>query len=201
MTLIEFPLLFLVPLLPLIGAVYSGLFGLKLQRRWGEKVIHIPTVTLPWLSFVVVLVGFLKLAGSEHEHPGALYQRLWTWFDVGQFKIEVAYVFDRLSAVMCLVVTFVGSLIHLYSVGYMKDDPSYFRFFSYLNLFLFSMLTLVLADNLILLFVGWEGVGLCSYLLISFWYTDVEKAKAGMKAFIVNRVGDAGFVVGTALLF
>ena len=199
MTSVPSTLLFLIPLLPLLGAMCAGLFGARLQRRWGEKVIHIPTVALPWISFLVVAVSFVQLVNAGPE--AYLHQRLWTWFDIGPFKLDIAFTFDRLSAVMCAVVTFVGSLIHVYSVGYMRGDRSYFRFFSYLNLFLFSMLILVLGDSLIMVFVGWEGVGLCSYLLIAFWYTDAEKAKAGMKAFITNRVGDAGFVLGIALLF
>ena len=108
---------------------------------------------------------------------------------------------DPLSMMMVLIITFVGTLIHVYSVGYMADEPSYWRFFAYLNLFVFSMLLLVLGDNFVVMFFGWEGVGLCSYLLIGFWYTDIEKAKAGMKAFVVNRVGDFGFILGLFLLF
>lgn len=199
MTSVRTPLLFLIPLLPLLGAMCAGLFGAWLQRRWGERSISIPTVALPWLSFLSVAASFAHLVEAGPE--AYLHQRLWTWFDVGPFKADVAFTFDRLSAIMCTVITFVGGLIHVYSTGYMKGDPSYFRFFSYLNLFLFSMLVLVLGDSLLTVFVGWEGVGLCSYLLISFWYTDTEKAKAGMKAFVTNRVGDAGFILGVGLLF
>ena len=108
---------------------------------------------------------------------------------------------DPLTLVMCFVVTFVGTLIHLYSIGYMREEPGYWRFFSYLNLFMFSMLVLVLGDNFVLMFVGWEGVGLCSYLLISFWYKEHKNAVAGMKAFVVNRIGDFGFMIGVFLLF
>jgi NADH-quinone oxidoreductase subunit L len=119
---------------------------------------------------------------------------------VGPFQVEAGLALDRLAAVMCLIVTGVGSLIHLYSTGYMRDDPGYARYFSYLNLFLAAMLILVLADNLLLMFVGWEGVGLCSYLLIGFWFEDPQKAYAGKKAFIVNRIGDFGFLIGIFLL-
>ncbi len=191
--------LVLIPVFPLVGAIYAGAFGLRLHRRFGEGAIHWPTVTLPWLSFVVAAIGFVKLAGLGHG--GALYVKLWAWMPIGDLDVDLALIMDRLSAVMVLVVTFVGSLIHIYSIGYMKGDPGYWRFFAYLNLFMFSMLTLVLADNFVLMFVGWEGVGLCSYLLISFWYRDVEKAKAGMKAFVVNRIGDAGFTLGLFLVF
>ncbi len=199
MKLIHFSGLFLIPLFPLIGAFYAGAFGLKIHRRFGEKAIHFPTVILPWCSFVVAVAAVIRLATSGHET--ALVQHLWQWLHFESLDADLAFQMDRLSAVMVLVVTFVGSLIHVYSIGYMHDDPSYWRFFSYLNLFMFSMLTLVLADNFLLMFVGWEGVGLCSYLLISFWYTDVEKAKAGMKAFVVNRIGDAGFSLGLFLVF
>ncbi len=119
---------------------------------------------------------------------------------MGDFKISLSLQFDALTSIMLLFITFVASLIHIYSVGYMHEDEGFIKFFSYLNLFLFSMLTLVLGDNLIVLFIGWEGVGLCSYLLISFWYTDKEKAEAGKKAFITNRIGDAGFLVGIFIL-
>jgi NADH-quinone oxidoreductase subunit L len=199
MALTDYPLLAWIPLLPLLGAAYSGFFGARLARRWGERAVHLPTVALPWASFVLALLGFIALVRGDHET--VLHHRVWTWMDVGALHVDLAFLLDRLSAVMCLVVTFVGSLIHVYSTGYMRGDPGYFRFFSYLNLFMFSMLVLVLGDSLLLLFVGWEGVGLCSYLLISFWYTDLEKARAGMKAFVVNRIGDAGFVLGMFLLF
>jgi NADH-quinone oxidoreductase subunit L len=196
---VEVPWLWLIPALPLLGATYAGLLGAGIQRRWGQRAIHLPTVLLPWLSFALVVLGFFRLlAGSPQD---ALHQRLWTWLDLGLLKLDIAFTLDRLSVVMCLVITFVGSLIHVYSTGYMRKDPGYARFFAYLNLFLAAMLILVLADNLLLMFVGWEGVGLCSYLLIGFWYSDLEKARAGMKAFVVNRVGDAGFVVGLSLLF
>jgi NADH-quinone oxidoreductase subunit L len=199
MHLQSFPLLFLIPLLPAIGALYNGLLGLRMQRRFGPAAVHLPAVILPWGSFVVALAGFISLASAGHNV--SLYQNLWGWIRVGVLQADFAFQMDRLSAVMCLVVTFVGSLIHVYSIGYMHGDRSYWRFFCYLNLFMFSMLILVLADNFLLMFVGWEGVGLCSYLLISFWYHEREKAVAGMKAFVVNRIGDFGFTLGMLLLF
>jgi NADH-quinone oxidoreductase subunit L len=199
MHLQSFPLLFLIPLLPALGALWNGLVGLRMQRRFGEAGVHWPAVVLPWASFVIAAGAFVTLAGAGHGV--ALYQKLWSWIPIGLLQADVAFTMDRLSGVMCLVVTFVGSLIHVYSVGYMRKDPSYWRFFCYLNLFMFAMLVLVLADNFLLMFVGWEGVGLCSYLLISFWYQDREKAAAGMKAFVVNRVGDFGFSLGVFLLF
>jgi NADH-quinone oxidoreductase subunit L len=125
----------------------------------------------------------------------------YTWAAFGGQPFEIAFQFDRLSAVMTLIVTGIGSLIHVYSTGYMKDDPGYARYFAYLNLFLFFMLLLVLGKSLLVLFTGWEGVGLASYLLIGFWFEDADKARAGKKAFITNRVGDAGFLLGMFLLY
>ncbi|MBI5490775.1 MAG: NADH-quinone oxidoreductase subunit L [Deltaproteobacteria bacterium] len=177
----------------------NGLFGSRIQRRFGETGIWVTAVLLPWTSAAIAAWAFVTLARSGQE--AVMYVRLWGWLHVGWLDADVAFTMDRLSGVMCLVVTFVGSLIHVYSIGYMRGDPGYWRFFAYLNLFMFAMLTLVLADNFLLMFVGWEGVGLCSYLLISFWYRDKEKAVAGMKAFVVNRIGDAGFVLGLFLLF
>jgi NADH:ubiquinone oxidoreductase subunit 5 (subunit L)/multisubunit Na+/H+ antiporter MnhA subunit len=200
MELHPFPALALIPLLPLLGAVYCGLLGWLFQRRFGRAAVHLPAVLLPVLSFVLAVWGFLTLASLPGEQTG-LYASLWKWLAVGPLEVDMAFVMDRLSSVMCLVVTGVGSLIHIYSMGYMAKDQAYWRYFSYLNLFMFAMLVLVLGDSFLTMFIGWEGVGLCSYLLIAFWYTDREKAAAGMKAFVVNRVGDAGFVLGMAMLF
>jgi NADH-quinone oxidoreductase subunit L len=199
MHLVPFPLLALIPLFPLLGAVYCGLVGCGLFKKYGEGAIHWPAILLPWGSFAITVAAVITLAGAGHG--AVLHQRLWDWFRIGSLSVDAAFQIDRLSAVMCLVVTFVGSLIHVYSRGYMKDDPGYWRFFSNLNLFMFSMLVLVLGDNLLVMFVGWEGVGLCSYLLIGFWYRERKNAVAGMKAFIVNRIGDYGFTLGVFLLF
>ncbi len=193
--------LWLIPAFPLTGAVINGL----LRRRLPERLIHFIGCASVFIAFVVSLGGFFTLIQIEAPHDQLLIQSLYQWlltvWDPGRFSLEVAFRLDPLSAVLCLVVTGVGFLIHLYSVGYMSGDESQGRYFAYLNLFTFSMLLLVLADNLLLMFVGWEGVGLCSYLLIGFWFSDLEKAQAGMKAFIVNRVGDFGFFVGLMLLF
>jgi NADH-quinone oxidoreductase subunit L len=199
MHLQNFPLLFLIPTLPLIGAAYCAFLGLRMQRRFGESGVHLPAIILPWISFAISLIAFLTLAGAGPK--AAMVQRLWSWFHVGTLEVELAFLMDPLSGVMCLIVTFVGSLIHVYSRGYMKGDPSYWRFFSHLNLFMFAMLVLVLGDNFLVMFVGWEGVGLCSYLLIGFWYRERKNAVAGMKAFVVNRIGDFGFSLGLFLLF
>src|SRR5579863_4871634 len=122
-------------------------------------------------------------------------------FTAGDIQVNLSFALDPLSMMMTLIITFIGTLIHVYSIGYMADEPAYWRFFCYLNLFVFSMLLLVMGDNFVLMFFGWEGVGLCSYLLISFWYDKVENARAGMKAFVVNRFGDFGFVLGLFMLF
>ncbi len=192
--------IFLIPLFPLIGAAVNGILGYWIYKKFGEKGIHTIAVTAVILSFLVTFYGYLKLLGMPPE-ARKMVNPLYTWLSAGPFKAQMAFWFDQLSAVMALTVTFVGSLIHIYSIGYMHKDKSYWRYFAYLNLFMFSMLVLVLANNAILMFVGWEGVGLCSYLLIGFWFTDREKAVAGMKAFITNRVGDFAFIAGLGILF
>lgn len=188
-------LLWLIPVLPLLGAFINGAFGLKIHRRYGEKPIHVVAILMPGLSFVIAAYYFLQMTALAPEQRQML-NHLYDWIRIGDFNLPLAFWFDPLSGAMTLMVTFVGTLIHIYSVGYMHKDDSYWRFFAYMNLFMFSMLTLILGDNFVLMFVGWEGVGLCSYLLISFWYRDLKNAGAGMKAFITNRVGDFGFIIG-----
>jgi NADH-quinone oxidoreductase subunit L len=194
-------IIWMIPCLPLAGAVVNGLLGKKLP----ERVVHVVGCASVLLSFGITGAAFFTLLRIEEPAQRLVIQSLGQWllttWDQGRFGLELAFRLDPLSTVMCLVVTGVGFLIHLYSVGYMAGDDSQPRYFAYLNLFTFSMLLLVLGDNLLLMFVGWEGVGLCSYLLIGFWFTDLEKAQAGMKAFLVNRVGDFGFFVGLMLLF
>jgi len=193
--------LWLIPALPLMGAAVTGL----LRRKLPPRHIHIIACGTVLSAFVLSAVGFLTLLQIPEPQQRLVIQSLYQWiltvWQHGRFSLEVAFRLDPLSVSLCLVITGVGFLIHLYSVGYMAGDESEGRYFAYLNLFTFAMLLLVLGDNLLLLFVGWEGVGLCSYLLIGFWFTDLEKARAGMKAFIVNRVGDFGFFVGLMLLF
>ena len=187
--------LWLIPVLPLVGAFINGAFGLKIYRRYGEKPIHSIAVFFPAVSFFITGYYFIQLM----QQPAELRQMLcyvFDWIRIGSFAIPMSFWFDPLSAVMTLMITFVGTLIHIYSIGYMHKDPGYWRFFAYMNLFMFSMLTLILSDNFLLMFVGWEGVGLCSYLLISYWYQDLKNARAGMKAFITNRIGDFGFTIG-----
>jgi NADH-quinone oxidoreductase subunit L len=188
-----------IPILPLITAAVGGLFGARIQRRMGEGAISALACTPILLAFLLACYAFMNVAGLHH-HPYLL-DRVAPWISVGNMRADIAFAVDPLTAVMMLIITGIGGLIHVYSTGYMHGDQAYWRFFAYLNLFMFAMLTLVMGDNLLLMFVGWEGVGLCSFALIGFWYEDPEKARAGNKAFIVNRVGDFGFLLGIFLLF
>jgi len=190
----------LIPLLPLLGAVVLGLGGAPIQRRFGERGIAVVACATVALSLALSLTAFIELT-SMAPADRTLLASLFPWIHVGILQVDVAFVVDPLSAVMILVVTGIGGLIHVYATGYMHGDQGYWRFFMYLNLFTFAMLTLVLGDSLLLMFVGWEGVGLCSWGLIGFWHKEIANAQAGNKAFIVNRVGDFGFVLGIFLLF
>ncbi|HJU12096.1 MAG TPA: proton-conducting transporter membrane subunit, partial [Candidatus Binataceae bacterium] len=189
-----------IVLLPLIGATLNFLLGATLQKRFGRRAVSIIGCGVVVASFVLGLYAFLRMLAVP---PGNRFMldHLWRWFDIGGLQLDVAFWLDPLSMVMVLIVTGVGGLIHIYSTGYMHDDRSYWRFFAWLNLFTFAMLTLVLADNLWLMFVGWEGVGLCSFALIGFWYSVHNNTAAGNKAFIFNRVGDWAFVVALFSLF
>ncbi|HWO42668.1 MAG TPA: NADH-quinone oxidoreductase subunit L [Candidatus Eisenbacteria bacterium] len=186
--------------LPLIGAVVNGLLGAPIQKRFGKGAIGALACAPVVAAFGLSLVAFSQLASLPPEQR-FLIDRLYTWVGLGSLRVDMAFAVDPLSAVMILIVTGIGGLIHIYATGYMHDDRAFWRFFAFLNLFTAAMLTLVTADNLLLMFVGWEGVGLCSYALIGFWYQDHANARAGNKAFIVNRVGDFGFVLGMFLLF
>jgi NADH-quinone oxidoreductase subunit L len=188
-------LLTVIVLLPLAGFLLNGLLG----RRLGKGFVTLVGCGLPVLAFLATLraFGHLQDAGPD----AALIEHFYRWAAIGEHSFDISFYFDRLTAVMTLIITGVGSLIHVYSTGYMKDDAGYARYFAYLNLFLFFMLLLVLGRSLLVCFVGWEGVGLASYLLIGFWFEDPAKAAAGKKAFITNRVGDAGFLLGMFLLY
>ncbi|HJU12691.1 MAG TPA: NADH-quinone oxidoreductase subunit L, partial [Candidatus Binataceae bacterium] len=190
----QFPALGLILFFPLIGVVFNVFFG----RRAGRAVVNFVAPGVIFLAFAVSLSAFGLLLTMPRGAAFSLI--LWPWIHAGGFHVDIALRFDALTAVMALVVTGVGAFIHLYSDGYMAEDQDYARFFAYMNLFALSMLVLVLADNLLLMFVGWEGVGLCSYLLIAFWYDNPEFAYNGRKAFIANRIGDAGFVLGILTL-
>ena len=190
-------LLWAIVLLPLAGFLVNGMAAFLAP---GRKVI--PTIVGPGvlgLAFAIALVNFFGVFGSGLHEP--IVESYFEWLPVGQLQVDAALQLDALSMIMTLIVTGVGFLIHVYSVGYMSEDPGYARYFAYLNLFVFFMLVLVLGASYPVMFVGWEGVGLCSYLLIGFWFKDREKADAGKKAFIVNRVGDAGFLIAMFLLF
>jgi NADH-quinone oxidoreductase subunit L len=186
------PYLWLIPVLPLAGAAINGFLGHKSSK----KAVTTVALVFPALAFALALKVALGFSSAAAPYVFDLAH----WIRSGTFSVDFAFYVDQLSLVMLLVVTGVGFLIHVYSVGYMADDPSYYRFFSYLNLFMFFMLTLILANNYLLMFVGWEGVGLASYLLIGFWFNKDSAASAGKKAFIVNRIGDFGFLIGLFLL-
>src|SRR5271156_3728539 len=187
---VEFPALVLILLFPAIGVVFNLFFG----ARWGRAAVNVVGPGVMFLAFGVATWAFWTLLGIPVG--GALAQHLWGWIEGGPFHAELGLRLDALSGVMVMIVTGVGALIHLYSIGYMAHDEDFARFFTYMNLFALSMLILILADNLLMMFVGWEGVGLCSYLLIAFWYTNPQFAYNGRKAFVANRIGDAGFLLG-----
>jgi NADH-quinone oxidoreductase subunit L len=209
----------LIVLLPLVGFIANGVLALIHARAsadavraggeldLGDAASRPATHTLPtWIgpgvmavAFLLTLVNFARMLGAHLEAPVVI--EYWTWIATGTFTVEAALQLDQLSMIMMMVITGVGFLIHVFSVGYMKEDSGYPRYFAYLNLFVFFMLVLVMGSSYALMFVGWEGVGLCSYLLIGYWFSDREKADAGKKAFIVNRIGDVGFLIAMFLLY
>ncbi|HLP96703.1 MAG TPA: NADH-quinone oxidoreductase subunit L [Saprospiraceae bacterium] len=182
----------LIPFLPLIGFAINGLFGSRLSKT-AVGVIGSGALLV---SFLLSVMAFNQVAAS-----GAIQVNLYQFFSVGNLSANFGFLVDQLSVWMMLIVTGVGFLIHVYSIGYMHDDDGFWKFFAYLNLFIFSMLLLIMGDNLLMLFFGWEGVGLCSYLLIGFWYTNTEYGKAARKAFIMNRIGDLGLLLGMFMIF
>ncbi|MCH8285382.1 NADH-quinone oxidoreductase subunit L [candidate division KSB1 bacterium] len=186
----------LILLFPLLGAIINGFFGKKLP----DKIVSLIGCSSIGLSFIVVLLNFFQLL-TFPEDSRQITHSIFTWITSGSFNVTFSLLFDPLSAIMALIVSGVSFLIHIYSIGYMHGDKGYARYFTYLNLFVFMMLILVLGDSYLLMFIGWEGVGLCSYLLIGFWYEDGEKASAGKKAFIVNRIGDFGFLLAMFLMY
>ncbi|NWF93632.1 MAG: NADH-quinone oxidoreductase subunit L [Syntrophaceae bacterium] len=191
-----FEYVWLIPLFPAIGFVLNGFLG----RRLGKGFVSWVGPSAIGLSFLTAIFIFFELIGrppAERHFEKVIFD----WVVSGNFRTVIGYQIDPLSILMALVVTGVSFFIHIYSVGYMHDDPGYPRYFTYLNLFVFMMLNLILANNFLLMFVGWEGVGLCSYLLIGFWFEKDSASNAGKKAFVVNRVGDFGFILGMFLLF
>ena len=193
--------IYLTILFPFAGFLINGIFGNRIKN---EKVIGIIGSSAVGLSFLVSLISFFQLLGLPADER-SIVVNLFSWLNVGSLHISFGYLVDPLSIVMSLIVTGVGFLIHVYSIGYMHGDKGFWRFFAYLNLFIFAMMNLILGDNFVVLFLGWEGVGLCSYLLIGFWYDrKFEKgtvSQAAKKAFIVNRIGDFGFLLGMFLIF
>ena len=194
-SVIQESLLRWIVLLPLLGAAVNGL----LNRRLPRPAVGAIACGAVGLSFVLSLTAFTRLAALPAESR-LLADTVARWIGFGPLRVDIGFAMDPLNAVMALIVTGVGFLIHVYSLGYMSHDKGFQRFFTYLNLFIFAMMTLILGENLLMLFVGWEGVGLCSYLLISFWFNEEANAIAGKKAFVVNRVGDFGFLLGVFLL-
>jgi len=188
--------LHMIPLLPLLGATYLILFGRRHSRKAVQTIATIAVFAACVVSFDAFFFGLPAVA-----HEGGIAELVYNWFSAGGIDVDLAFRMDPLSGLLCLVVTFIGTLIHVYSAGYMAHDEDYARFFAYLNLFCGAMLILVLGDSLPVMFIGWEGVGLASYLLIGFWYKETANASAGKKAFITNRVGDFGFLIGMFLLF
>ena len=188
--------LWLIPLFPLAGAILNGLAG----KRLSKSTVSVVACGTAGASFILALISFFQLLSMapDQRHIARVY---FTWIASGDFIAKAEFLLDPLSAVMILVVTGVGFLIHIYSIGYMHSENGYYRFFAYMNLFLFSMLVLVLSGNFLLMFVGWEGVGLCSYLLIGYYFDRKSAGDAGKKAFIVNRIGDIGFILGIFLIF
>src|SRR5476651_2520511 len=185
--------IWLIPILPLIGFVINGVGRNALSK--GLIVFIGSTVILA--SFVLSVLAFLQI----NKTGVPINVQLFDWIKVAKLDIPFSFLIDQLSSIMLLIITGVGFLIHVYSVGYMHDDAGFGKFFSYLNLFVFFMLLLVLGSNYVIMFIGWEGVGLCSYLLIGFWYTNPDYADAAKKAFVMNRIGDLGFLIGIFLIF
>ena len=188
-TMLSLPILLVIALAPLLGSILAGLFG----RQIGRAGAHTITIALVLLSCVL---SFYVLGQLLYENALPLNQNIYSFFEIGRFSAQVGFMVDKLTAMMMVVVTFVSLLVHVYTIGYMQDDPGYQRFFSYISLFTFSMLMLVMSNNFLQLFFGWEAVGLVSYLLIGFWYKRPSAIFANLKAFLVNRVGDFGFLLG-----
>ena len=189
--------LLIVPLAPLVGALLAGIFGTKFGgNRIGRTLTHSLTIAGVLISFIISALTLQAVV----QDGARLNETLYTWMVVGNLKMEIGFLIDGLTAMMMCVVTFVSLMVHIYTIGYMDEDEGYNRFFSYISLFTFSMLMLVMSNNLLQLFFGWEAVGLVSYLLIGFWYNKPSAIFANMKAFLVNRVGDFGFILGIGLI-
>lgn len=189
-------LLSLIIFAPLAGAIINWLIGGRLKNELFSGLVACGTIAVS--TVVAFYIAFVAGGGALHAEKPVL-DHLWTWIQVGNFRADFGLGMDRLSGIYACFITFVGLLIHIFATGYMHGDKGFYRFFAYLNLFMFSMLTLILADNYLLMFVGWEGVGLCSYLLIGYYIKKDEARKAAKKAFVMNRIGDWGVLVGIFL--
>ena len=186
-----------VPLAPLVGAALAGIFGTTFGGNWiGRRLSHSLTILGVLVAFILSAMTLKSVAVDGARFNETIY----TWMVVGGLKMEVGFLIDSLTAMMMCVVTFVSLMVHIYTIGYMEEDEGYNRFFAYISLFTFSMLMLVMSNNLLQLFFGWEAVGLVSYLLIGFWFNKPTAIFANMKAFLVNRVGDFGFILGIGLI-
>ena len=189
-------LLTLIIILQFIGSALIGIGGLiSTSFRRQEKLIGSFATLMVFIPFLIVLYAFVSFSGEPYKFE------LFKWITIGNFEVSFGYTLDQLSLLMGMIVTGVGAVIHLYSIGYMHGDTGYYKYFAYLNLFIFSMNNLILGDNMLVTFLGWEGVGACSYLLIGFWFTDMLKAKAAQKAFVVNRIGDFAFLIAMFILY
>ncbi len=185
-----------IPLAPLVGSLLAGILGTQLGGNWiGRRLSHFLTILGVLIAFIISVSTLLKVIDGARFN-----ETIYTWMQIGGFKMEIGFMVDGLTAMMMCVVTFVSLMVHLYTIGYMEEDEGYNRFFSYISLFTFSMLMLVMSNNMLQLFFGWEAVGLVSYLLIGFWYNKPTAIFANMKAFLVNRVGDFGFIMGIGLI-
>ena len=184
----------LIPFFPLVGFMLNGFFGKKISKSLSGIIASASVLS----SFIVAILVFVELnASTQKSHI----VNVFSWINSGSLRIPFEFLVDPLSSLFLLIITGIGFLIHLYSIGYMHDDEGFARFFTYLNLFVFFMLLLVLGNNYLIMFVGWEGVGLCSYLLIGFWFKNTAYNNAARKAFVMNRIGDLGFLLGIILIF
>jgi NADH-quinone oxidoreductase subunit L len=188
---------YLVTLLPLVGFLINGLLGKRIKN---EKIVGSISTLAVFIPFVIGVLTFFEMLSMSPESRSILIN-YYNWITAGSFTVNYAYLIDPLSVSLVLIVTGIGTLIHIYSIGYMHNDPGFAKFFAFLNLFIFAMLNLILADNLLLVFLGWEGVGLCSYFLIGFWYEKKFTGEAAKKAFVINRIGDFGFMLAMFFIF
>ena len=186
----------LIPAIPFLSFLILALLGNKMSRKVAGIIGAGSIGIIAILTFIIAVIFFKTLPEVKSYSVN-----IWEWINAGNLKVNISFSLDALSLVFCFVITFVGFLIHVYSIGFMEKDEGFTRFFAYMNLFIGSMLVLVLAENVLLMYLGWEGVGLCSYLLIGFWYKDPQNGYAARKAFIITRIGDTAMIIGIFILF